>query len=167
MHTTSESYLPQRWTQIQTHLFPTLCAEFNSTSRKLEKLIHILEWIQLDRQLPHTRQAHGWPTKDRLAIACAFVAKAVLNLGTTGALIDRLSVDRICGFEVYKPLPSEATFSLAFKTFAESNLAEYVHAALVKNQLGDHIIGSAAMLRRFTQEKNLQLSQSPPTAVYQ
>jgi hypothetical protein len=111
----------------------------------LEKLIHILEWIQLDRHLPHTGQAHDRPTKDRLAIACAFVTKAVLNLGTTRALIDRLSVDhmlqRICGFEAYNPLPSEATFSHAFKTFAESNLAEYAHAALVKDHLGDHIIG--------------------------
>jgi len=145
MHITSESYLSQRWTQIQTHLFPSLCTEFNSTSPKLEKLIHILEWIQLDRHLPYTGQANGRPTKDRLAIACAFVAKAVLNLGTTRALIDRLSVDRmlqrICGFESYKPLPSEATFSRAFKTFAESNLAEHAHAALVKDHLGEHIIG--------------------------
>jgi hypothetical protein len=54
MHTTSESYLSQRWTrwmQIQTHLLPTLCAEFNSTSPKLEKLIHILEWILIGRNL--------------------------------------------------------------------------------------------------------------------
>ena len=137
MHITSESYLSQRWTQIQTHLFPSLGTEFNSTSPKLEKLIHILEWIQLDRHLPYTGQANGRPTKDRLAIACAFVAKAVLNLGTTRALIDRLSVDRmlqrICGFEAYKPLPSEATFSRAFKTFAESNLAEHAHASLIKS----------------------------------
>ena len=54
--------------------------------------MHILEWIQLDRHLPYTGQANGRPTKDRLAIACAFVAKAVLNLGTTRALIDRLNV---------------------------------------------------------------------------
>jgi hypothetical protein len=145
MHTTSTSYLSQRWTQIQTHLFPSLCTEFNSTSPKLEKLIHILEWIQLDQHLPYTGQANGRPTKDRLAIACAFVANALLNLGTTRALIDRLSVDRmlqrICGFEAYKPLPSEATFSRAFKAFAESNLAEHAHAALIKGHLGEHIIG--------------------------
>jgi hypothetical protein len=145
MHTTSESYLSQRWTQIQTYLFPTLCAEFNSTSPKLEKLVHTLEWIQLDRHLPYPGQANGRPTKDRLAIASAFVAKAVLNLSTTRALIERLSVDRmlqrICGFEPYKSLPCEATFSRAFKTFAESNLAEHAHSALVKDHLGEHIIG--------------------------
>ena len=43
--------------------------------------------------------------------------------------------------EAYKPLPSETTFSRTFKTFAESNLAEHTHAALVKEHLGEHIIG--------------------------
>jgi hypothetical protein len=111
----------------------------------LEKLIHILELIRLDQHLPYTGQANGRPTKDRLATACAFVAKTVLNLGTTRALIDWLSVDRMlqrmCGFEAYKPLPSKATFSRAFKAFAESNLAEHAHAALIKDHLGEHIIG--------------------------
>jgi hypothetical protein len=136
---------PFYWVKcFQTHLFRTLCAEFNSASHKLEQLIHILEWIQLDWHLPHTGQAHARPTKDRLTIACAFVAKAVLNLGTTWALIDRLNVAacfNICGFEAYKPLPSKATFSRAFKTFAESNLAEYADDAPVKDHLRDHIIG--------------------------
>ena len=145
MHTTSESHLSQRWTQIQSHLFPSLCAEFNSASPKLEKLIHILEWIPLDLYLPYIGQTNGRPTKDRSAIARAFIAKAVLNLGTTRALIERLNVDRmlqrICDFDPYKPLPSEATFSRAFKSFAQSNLAEHAHADLVKNHLGEHIIG--------------------------
>jgi hypothetical protein len=79
--------LSKRWTQIQTHLFPSLCAEFNSTLPKLEKLIHILKWIQPDQHLPHTGQANGRPTKDRLAIGCSFVAKALPNLDHLGELI--------------------------------------------------------------------------------
>jgi hypothetical protein len=60
----------------------------------LEKLIHILKWIQPDQHLPHTGQANGPPTKDRLAIACSFVAKAVLNLGHLGEhIIGHLSRD--------------------------------------------------------------------------
>jgi hypothetical protein len=86
MHTTSESHLSQRWTQIQSHLFQSLCAEFNIPSPKLEKLIHILEWIPLDLYLPYIGQTNGRPAKDRSAIARAFIAKAVLNLGTTRAL---------------------------------------------------------------------------------
>ena len=145
MNTTSHPYLSQRWTQIQQQLFPTLSAEFASTSPKLEKLIHVLEWIELDKNLPYIGQLKGRPTKDRLAIASAFVAKTLLNLSTTRALIERLGVDRmlrrICGFAWYKPLPSESTFSRAFKAFAESNLAEQAHASLVKAHLGDRIVG--------------------------
>ena len=60
-------------------------------------------------------------------------------------MIERLGVDRmlrrICGFAWYKTLPSESTFSRAFKEFAESNLAEQAHASLVKAHLGDRIVG--------------------------
>lgn len=78
-------------------------------------------------------------------LANAFVAKAVLGLSTTAGLIERLTVDRalkrICGFPMWKKLPTESTFSRAFAEFAESNLAERVHEALVKETLGDRLIG--------------------------
>jgi hypothetical protein len=73
------------------------------------------------------------------------VAKAVLGLTTTVGLIERLTVDRalrrICGFPLCRKLPSEATFSRAFDEFAEGRLAERVHEALVKEHLGDELIG--------------------------
>jgi hypothetical protein len=37
--------------------------------------------------------------------------------------------------------PSEATFSRAFDEFAEGRLAERVHEALIKEHLGDELIG--------------------------
>ena len=59
----------------------------------------------------------GRPPHERAWLANAFVAKAVLNLPTTAALIDRLRVDRslerIRGFSGCKKLPSEATFCAA------------------------------------------------------
>jgi hypothetical protein len=101
-----------------------LHAEFASTSSRLEKLIHVLEWIELNKNVPYIK-----PLKDRLAIVSAFVAKAILNLSTTRTLIERLGVDRmlrrICGIFWYEPLSSESTFSRVFKEFSESNLAEY------------------------------------------
>lgn len=78
-------------------------------------------------------------------LASAFVAKAVLGISTTAGLIERLIVDRglrrICGFSMWKKLPSEATFSRAFAEFAEAGLAELAHAALVKETLGEQLIG--------------------------
>jgi hypothetical protein len=54
----------------------------------------------------------GRPQRDRAALARAFVAKAVLNLPTTEALIDRLQQDRslkrLCGFDLFRKLPDAA-----------------------------------------------------------
>ncbi len=78
-------------------------------------------------------------------LASVFVAKAVLGISTTAGLIERLATDhvlkRICGFSMWRKLPSEATFSRAFAEFAEAGLAERTHAALVKETLGEQLIG--------------------------
>ena len=53
INTILHTYLSQRWTQIQEQLYPRLSADLESTSPKLEKLIHVLEWIDLDKKLPY------------------------------------------------------------------------------------------------------------------
>jgi hypothetical protein len=87
----------------------------------------------------------GRPPFERAWLANAFVAKAVLGLATTVGLIERLMIDRalrrICGFPLHKTLPSEATFSRAFDEFAEGGLGQRVHEALIKEHLGDQLIG--------------------------
>lgn len=78
----------------------------------------------------------GRPPLDSTAMARAFIAKAVLNVPTTRALIDRLNADsvlrRICGFERKAMVPCEASFSNSFKKFADAKPAERVHEALVR-----------------------------------
>ena len=87
----------------------------------------------------------GRPPHERSWLANAFVAKAVLGLTSTVGLIERLTVDRalrrICGFPLCRKLPSEATFSRAFDEFAQGCLAERVHEALIKEHLGEALIG--------------------------
>jgi hypothetical protein len=52
------------------------------------------------------------------------LTKAVLDLKTTRALIERLQVDsklrRLCGFDLRFALPNESTLSRAFDEFAAS-----------------------------------------------
>ncbi|MBD3805290.1 MAG: transposase [Thioclava sp.] len=112
---------------------------------KLERLIHILDWVRIEEFVAASWCGIGRPPHERAWLANAFVAKTVLNLPTTIALIERLTIDRalrrICGFPAYKKLPSEATFSRAFDEFAETRLAERVHEALVKENLGEVLIG--------------------------
>ena len=69
------------------------------------------------------------------------MAKAVLGVPTTSALIERLDVDkslrRILGWERRSQVPSEATFSRAFAEFARGALPDKIHAALIERALGD------------------------------
>src|ERR1019366_6009498 len=91
----------------------------------------------------------GRPEKDRRAIARAFVAKAVCNMSTTRQLLERLAVDtalrRICGWESPREIPHESQYSRAFAEFAETQLPQRLHEALLagtqKDRLSGHISG--------------------------
>ena len=48
---------------------------------------------------------------------------------------------RLCGWSRVSAIPSEATFSRAFAEFSEARLAERMHEALVKDALGEELIG--------------------------
>jgi hypothetical protein len=135
----------QRWNVIQHELLPELRNDVGPLTPKLEKVIHILEWVRIEEFTRISWCGVGRPPHERAWLANAFVAKAVLGLTTTAALIERLSIDRalrrICGFPLCKKLPSESTFSRAFDEFSDGKLAERVHEALIKTYLGDELIG--------------------------
>jgi hypothetical protein len=135
----------QRWNVIQHELLPELRSDVGPLTPKLEKVIHTLEWVRIEEFTDSAWCGVGRPPHERAWLANAFVAKAVLGLTTTAALIERLSIDRalrrICGFPMCKKLPSEATFSRAFEAFAEGRLVECVHEALITEHLGDELIG--------------------------
>jgi IS5 family transposase len=149
MNATAKSRLSQFWTQFQFELLPWLEEEEGlALTPTLEKVIRVLELAEIERFIPSSRGFVGRPSKDRAALARAFVAKAVLNLPTTEGLIERLQIDRalcrICGFERFKKLPDASTFSRAFGEFSAMNLPARVHEALIRSQLGDQLIGHIA-----------------------
>lgn len=82
--------------------------------------------------------------EDRATLARAFIAKTILRLPTVIALIERLQMDRalqrICGFDLRKALPSESTFSRAFDEMAKGEVALRCHAAFIQFHLGDQLI---------------------------
>ena len=130
---------------IQHELMPELRSEAGALTPKLEQVVHTLEWVRIEEFVRSTWRGCGRPEHDRGMLANAFVAKAVLGLPTTAGLIERLAVDRalrrICGFSMWKKLPGESTFSRAFAEFAADGLAERTHAALVRETLGDRLVG--------------------------
>jgi len=133
---------------LQSALFPTLESEVGELSETARRLVAILELIPLDRFIPSSRGWNGRPQRNRQAIASAFVAKAVYNLPRTSDLLERLSSDEqlrlICGWRRGESLPHESTFSRAFAEFAQMELAQFVHEALVRETQQGRLIGHIA-----------------------
>ena len=96
----------------------------------------------------------------------AFVAKAVYNMSTTRQLLERLSADvalrRICGWESRREIPHESVFSRAFAEFAETELVQRVHAALIEETHKDKLIGHIS--RDSTEIEGREKPVRPPIA---
>ena len=137
-----------RWNHIQGSLFPWLREEVDPITEALGRLVTTLDVIGLEAFVPEPPRGRGRPPEDRRALARAFVAKAMLGIPTTNALIERLAVDkslrRILGWERRSQVPSEATFSRAFAEFARGDLPDKMHAALIARTLGGRIVGVIA-----------------------
>jgi hypothetical protein len=137
--------ISQYWFKIQSNLFPFLEEQLGELTEKERELVSTLELIRIEKFATYSRSLYGRPPKERAAIARAFVAKAIYNMPTTRALLDRLESDkklrRICGWEHKGEIPSESTFSRAFTEFSESQLPAYVHQVLIKDKLSGEIIG--------------------------
>jgi hypothetical protein len=134
---------------FQHELIPLVQADLGVTlTAPLELLVRIWELIGIERFIPPARGRVGRPARERVAIARAFVAKTVLNLPTTVALVERLRMDsvlrRLCGFDMRRKLPGEHLFSRAFAEFAELGLASQAHEDLIRRELGDQLIGHVA-----------------------
>ena len=135
-------------------------------SEKTKLLAAVLDAIPLARQLPCARGWRGRPAKDRQALASAFFAKAVHGLETTRQLIDRLRVDRqlrlLCGWNSVGQLPHEATFSRAFKEFAETELPQRLHEALVRETQAGRLIGHISRDATAIAAREVYADKAPP-----
>lgn len=137
--------LSQFWFNIQEGLFPYLKETLGQLTEKQQQLIVTLEMIRIEEFVRVYYRSVGRPPRSRQAIARAFVAKAVYNMGTTSMLIERLKSDinlrRICGWEKVSDIPDESTFSRAFTEFAGSELPGKVHEALIDKFESDRLVG--------------------------
>jgi hypothetical protein len=137
--------LTSTWNHVQGFLFPMLREVVGPLTEQHERLVIVLDVARIEAFVRMWPGLPGRPLADRHALARAFVAKAVFNLPTTLALIERLAADavlrRLCGFEGRRAVPSESTFSRAFAEFAESGLPARVHEALIRKTHKDRLVG--------------------------
>jgi len=134
------STLSKMWLKVknlETSLFPELQEQFGVLSPKEQRLIKILDFAEIEKNVCTTSKTN--PPKDREQIARAFIAKSVYNIQTTRDLIDRLRIDRtlrvLCGWRYTNSIPSESKFSRVFKDFSEQNIAQKTHEQFVKEYL--------------------------------
>ena len=138
--------ISRHWIRYQPRMFEELEVEVEDMTGRHKEVIYTLDVLRLERFLNDGAYFRmGRPPFSRLCLARAFTAKAVLNLPTTTALIDRLKVDavlrRICGFESRREIPSEGTFSNAFAEFANFQLPSAIHASLITSTFVDRLVG--------------------------
>ena len=129
---------------LQGRLFPALREELGPLGNRREQFVSALAMLQLDGFVA-VRHGRGRPAHDRASVARAFVAKAVFNVPTTRALLDRLRCDavlrRLCGWETAAEIPDETVFSRAFAEFARSEFPQRVHVALVQRTQSERLVG--------------------------
>jgi len=136
------SSLSKMWlkvTNLENSLFPQLQEQLGVLSTKEQKLIKILDFAEIEKNVCTISQTN--PPKDREQIARAFIAKSVYNIQTTRDLMDRLRIDRtlrvICGWRYSNSIPSESKFSRVFKELSEMKIAEKTHEQFVKEYLSE------------------------------
>jgi hypothetical protein len=138
------SKLSKMWNKIlnlENSLFPEIKEQLGVLSTKEEKLIKILDFAQIERNVTVVTITNS--PKDRIEIARAMIAKSVYNMQTTRDLIDRLYSDRVlrvlCGWRYKNDIPSEAKFSRVFKELSDLQIAQKTHEKFVKEYLSDTI----------------------------
>lgn len=170
MHQTLEKLYTVQF-QFQSNLFPHLKEELGLLTQLQQKFVQALEISRLDSFIPYIGKRKCRPTQSRMALARAFLAKAIYNMPTTEILIERLNSDlslrRLCGYENQNQLPSQSTFSRAFSEFAEMGLADRVHEHIIKEYLGNQLVGhisrdSTAINAREKPHKKPKKEVTPP-----
>jgi hypothetical protein len=155
------------WTNIQYNLFPYLEQQLGELSSDFRKLAAILELIRIEDFIPSYKFNEGRPPRDLAAMARAYIAKIYLKINYTRDLVERLKRDKqlqqLCGFDLFRNIPSQSKFSRAFKKFATLSIPEKSHQALIqevyKDELLRNIVIDSAPLSAREKAKRPKLSK--------
>jgi Transposase DDE domain/Transposase domain (DUF772) len=161
-----------RFSQVlQGSLFHRLELELGALSEKARLLVAVLTMLPLSRWVAPSRGWLGRPSKDRQALAAAFLAKAIYGLETTRQVLERLRTDWqlrcLCGWNTARQIPHESTFSRAFAEFAQSELPQRLHQALIEYSQQGRLIGHIARDATAIEAREKFPEAKPKKAQYQ
>jgi hypothetical protein len=129
---------------LQSELFPRLEPVLGEISDRHALFIATCAMVPFSRYLPCGRWNRR-PSKDRLAIARAFIAKSIFGYAHTRQLLHALRYDSslrsLCGWKQSQQLPHESTFSRAFAEFAQSELPHFAHQCLIASLHSEQLVG--------------------------
>ena len=139
-------FVSEAWHRFQGELFPFLAEEVGPLGKTHRRFVAVPGLAPVEGHVRHHHRGVGHPPADRDALARASVARAVWDLPTTAAPVDRLGYDptlrRLCGWCRVSEVPSASTFSRAFAWFAETRLPERVHGAPVRAAYEGSLVGN-------------------------
>ena len=143
--------LRETYITIEQYLFPVWEEEFGLLTEKQQEFIRELELVRPGRFIGVNMcwNGIGRPWSSREGLLRAFMAKGVYDFPTTKMLIENLKGDpnlrRLCGWEYPTQVPSEATFSRAFKEFAETGLPDKIQSTVVRDHLGNKVVWHSSL----------------------
>src|SRR3984957_5729946 len=125
-----------RWNHIQGSLFPWLREEVDPITEALGRLVTALDVTGLEAFVPEPPRGPGRPPEDRRALARAFVAKAMLGVPTTNALVARLVwiLARLGGTGGFPEQGQPSKTSGGFQKFLRQSCFEFRLAAISRSR---------------------------------
>jgi len=139
-------FLSGLFNSIQSWLLPELEEELGELTKNQSEFVRAVELINpLEFIDKYNWKGIGRKPADRLSLIKAFIAKPIFKFTQTSMLIDAINssstLRRLCGWEARSEIPSESTFSRAFNIFAETELPQRIHEAMVKRNIGAKLFG--------------------------
>ena len=134
------------WQHLQRQLFPMLFDEVGEMGEKDRLFVRVSSLLPLGQWLERYDWCGvGCPPHSRTCIVHAFIAKEVYQYATREALVDALkarpTLRKLCGWESVDDVPSLSTFCRAFQQFANDELPQKIHAALVQQHCQPKLVG--------------------------
>jgi IS5 family transposase len=134
------------WQHLQLSLLPMLQEELGSLNPKDQQLVEVISLLDLGRFLaPYRWNGVGRPPHERAWFIHAFIAMQIYQFPNRQALVRALReqprLRRLCGWELASDIPDESTFCRVFARFAQDQLAQILHQAMIQKHCGPKLAG--------------------------